>query len=90
MAQLRGATLLHSTAPILATLVFKHSHAHSSWPAPLAGYSEEQAVEQLSGTVDVYVSKFRPMRHTLSGRDERTLMKLLVHAESGRVVGCHM
>lgn len=47
-------------------------------------------MEQLSGSVDVYVSKFRPMRHTLSGREERTLMKLLVHAESGRVVGCHM
>ncbi len=57
---------------------------------PPAGYSEEQAIEQLSGSVDVYVSKFRPMRHTLSGREERTLMKLLVHVESGRVVGCHM
>jgi glutathione reductase (NADPH) len=47
-------------------------------------------VEQLAGSLDVYVSKFRPMRHTLSGRDERTLMKLLVHKESDRVVGCHM
>jgi glutathione reductase (NADPH) len=36
------------------------------------------------------VSKFKPMKYTVSGRDERTLMKLLVHAESDRVIGCHM
>ena len=30
------------------------------------------------------------MKHTLSGRDERALMKLVVDAGSGRVVGCHM
>ncbi len=32
----------------------------------------------------------RPMKYTISGRDERTLMKLLVHSESNRVVGAHM
>jgi glutathione reductase (NADPH) len=52
--------------------------------------SEEQAMAQLSGPIDVYVSKFKPMKYTISGRDERTLMKLLVHHESDRVVGCHM
>ncbi len=30
------------------------------------------------------------MKHTLSGRDERMLMKLLVDGESGKVVGCHV
>jgi glutathione reductase (NADPH) len=30
------------------------------------------------------------MKHTLSGRDERTLMKLVVDRASGRVLGCHM
>ncbi|KIZ00026.1 glutathione reductase (NADPH) [Monoraphidium neglectum] len=30
------------------------------------------------------------MKGTISGREERTLMKLLVHADSDRVVGCHM
>jgi hypothetical protein len=65
------------------------THTHTP-PHRNAGYSEEQAVEALAGAVDVYVSKFRPMRHTMSGRDERTLMKLLVHSESDRVVGCHM
>jgi glutathione reductase (NADPH) len=40
--------------------------------------------------VDVYASTFRPLRHTVSGRDERTLMKLIVDREGGRVLGVHM
>ncbi|WIA38411.1 hypothetical protein OEZ86_001737 [Tetradesmus obliquus] len=59
-------------------------------PLASVGLSEEQAIAQLSGAIDVYVSKFKPMKYTISGRDERTLMKLLVHHESDRVVGCHM
>ena len=35
----------------------------------------------LRGPIDVYVSRFRPMRHTLSGRDESTLMKIVVCAD---------
>ena len=54
------------------------------------GFSEEDAIAQLGGDLDVYVSKFRPMKYTISGRDEKTLMKLIVHAETDRVVGCHM
>lgn len=54
------------------------------------GYTEESAVAMLSGKLDIFVSKFRPMKNTLSGRDEKTIMKMIVHAESGRVVGCHM
>src|SRR5262249_42468375 len=53
------------------------------------GLTEAQAREQL-GKVDVYRSTFRPLRHTLSGREERTLMKLLVDRATDRVVGCHM
>lgn len=52
--------------------------------------SEEQAIKQLSGGINVYTSKFKPMKYTVSGRDERTFMKLLVHQDSDRVVGCHM
>ena len=40
--------------------------------------------------VDIYKTRFRPMRNVLAGRDERTLMKLVVDAASGRVLGCHM
>src|SRR5262245_20753417 len=40
--------------------------------------------------LDVYKARFRPLKHTLSGRDERMFMKLLVDGESGRIVGCHL
>ena len=59
-------------------------------PLGTVGMSEEKAVQTLSGDIDVYVSKFRPMKNTLSGRDEKTLMKMLVHVPTDRVVGCHM
>ncbi|RDE24528.1 glutathione-disulfide reductase [Motiliproteus coralliicola] len=53
------------------------------------GPSEEQAVAQYPN-LDVYQSEFRAMKHTLSGLQERTLMKLLVDADTDRVVGAHM
>ncbi|WP_144293394.1 glutathione-disulfide reductase [Rhodoligotrophos appendicifer] len=53
------------------------------------GMSEEAACRRFSD-VDVYETKFRPMKGTLSGREERTMMKLVVDAESQRVVGCHI
>lgn len=59
-------------------------------PMGSVGLSEEKAVQTLSGDIDVYVSRFRPMKNTLSGRDEKTLMKMLVHVPTDRVVGCHM
>ncbi|MDA0631601.1 MAG: glutathione-disulfide reductase, partial [Proteobacteria bacterium] len=50
---------------------------------------EEQA-EQLFGELRIFQSDFRPMKHTLSRRDERSLMKLIVEAATDRVVGLHM
>ncbi|MGQ0485666.1 MAG: FAD-dependent oxidoreductase, partial [Hyphomicrobiales bacterium] len=41
-------------------------------------------------SIDIYKSAFKPMKHTLSGRDERMLMKLVVDAATGRVLGCHI
>jgi glutathione reductase (NADPH) len=40
--------------------------------------------------VTVFQSSFTPLKHTLSGRGERTFMKLVVDAASDRVVGAHM
>ncbi|MFN0194160.1 MAG: glutathione-disulfide reductase [Aestuariivirga sp.] len=40
--------------------------------------------------VDIYKASFRPMKHTLSGRDERSFMKLVVDGDSDRVLGCHI
>ncbi|MFQ5959190.1 MAG: glutathione-disulfide reductase [Alphaproteobacteria bacterium] len=53
------------------------------------GLTEARARERF-GAVDVYRSTFKPMKHTLSGRDERTMMKLVVEPASDRVVGVHM
>jgi glutathione reductase (NADPH) len=38
----------------------------------------------------MFKASFRPMKHTISGRDEQTFMKLIVDKASDRVVGVHM
>ncbi|QNH04417.1 glutathione-disulfide reductase [Pseudomonas sp. B11D7D] len=53
------------------------------------GLSEEQAIEA-GHKVKVFESRFRPMKLTLTENPERTLMKLVVDADSDRVLGCHM
>ncbi len=53
------------------------------------GLTEAQARAQFA-RVDVYKAVFRPMKATLSGRDTRVLMKLIVDADSDRVLGCHI
>ena len=42
------------------------------------------------GELEIYKSVFRPMKYTLSGRDEKTMMKLLVQASTGKVIGLHV
>ncbi len=53
------------------------------------GLTEEEAKAR-GIDIDVYLSDFKPMKHTLSGRDERTLMKMIVDKSSDRVIGLHM
>ena len=53
------------------------------------GLTEQQARRQ-NYHVDIYRTLFRPLRHTLTGRDERTMMKLVVNRATDRVLGCHM
>jgi glutathione reductase (NADPH) len=55
----------------------------------VVGLTEHQARERLD-EVDIYKTDFRPMKATLSGRQTRVLMKLVVDAGSDRVVGCHI
>jgi glutathione reductase (NADPH) len=50
----------------------------------------EAAARAQYGEVDIYKSVFRPMKHVMPGREERMLMKLVVDAASGRVLGCHI
>ena len=53
------------------------------------GLSEEQAVET-GHKVQIFESSFRPMKLTLTECQERTLMKLVVDADTDKVLGCHM
>ncbi|MBI5262146.1 MAG: glutathione-disulfide reductase [Bradyrhizobium sp.] len=53
------------------------------------GLTETQARAKFSH-VDIYKATFRPIKATLSGRDTRMLMKLIVDGTSDRVVGCHI
>lgn len=65
------------------------SAVFSQPPVACVGLTEREARE-LHGKVDVYVASFKPMKHTLSGRNERTMMKLVVERASQKVLGCHM
>ncbi|MBO6701689.1 MAG: glutathione-disulfide reductase [Pseudomonadales bacterium] len=53
------------------------------------GLTEEQAREVCSA-IDIYRSSFRPMKHTLSGSEERFMMKIIVDRETDKVLGVHM
>ncbi len=60
----------------------------STPPIGTVGLTEEEARREHD--VEVYMAHFRPMKYTLSGRDEHTMMKLIVDRATDRVLGCHM
>jgi glutathione reductase (NADPH) len=53
------------------------------------GLPEHKAAER-HAKLDIYKSRFRPLKATLSGRQEQVLLKLLVDGATDRVVGCHV
>jgi glutathione reductase (NADPH) len=57
-------------------------------PIGTVGLTEAQAARL--GDVKIYLTKFTPMRHNLSGRARKTIMKLVVDATTDRVLGAHM
>ncbi|XP_010693962.2 glutathione reductase, chloroplastic [Beta vulgaris subsp. vulgaris] len=59
-------------------------------PLSVVGLSEEQAIEQSNGDILVYTSSFNPMKNTISQRQEKTIMKLVVDAETDKVLGASM
>ncbi|MCL6269458.1 glutathione-disulfide reductase [Sansalvadorimonas sp. 2012CJ34-2] len=67
----------------IATAVFSQPNIGT------VGLTEEQARENYSN-IKVFKSRFRHMKHTLSGREEKTFMKLVVDEETDKVLGCHM
>ena len=78
-----GKTARRMSYANIPTAVFTHP------PIGTVGLTEQQAREQF-GAVRVYRSDFKPLKHTLSGSSERTLVKLVVDDASDRVLGLHM
>ncbi len=68
---------------LIPTAVFTHPNIGT------VGDTEAQAREKY-GKLRIYRTDFKPLKHTLSGSTERTLMKLVVDDASDRVVGLHM
>ncbi|NEP14644.1 MAG: glutathione-disulfide reductase [Symploca sp. SIO1A3] len=58
--------------------------------AATVGLTEAQAREQYGEAVKIYRARFRPMYHTLSGREEKTMVKLVVDQNTDKVLGAHM
>ena len=54
------------------------------------GLTEAEAVAEYANDLDIYESDFKPMKHTLSGRDERTYLKMIVRRSDDVVLGIHM
>ncbi len=67
----------------IATAVFCHPNIGT------VGLSEQEALAD-GLKVDIYESVFRPLKHTLSGRDEKSMIKLIVDQATDRVVGLHL
>ncbi|MGE4606540.1 MAG: glutathione-disulfide reductase [Myxococcota bacterium] len=65
------------------------SAVFSQPPIGSVGLTEAQARETFP-EIDIYCSRFRALKHTLTGSQEQTLMKLIVDRASDRVVGVHM
>lgn len=67
----------------IPTAVFTHPNVGT------VGHTEAEA-RALFGHITVFKTDFKPLRHTLSGSQERTFMKLIVDTATDRVVGLHM
>ncbi|MCG8694047.1 MAG: hypothetical protein MI806_22810, partial [Minwuiales bacterium] len=65
------------------------SAVFSQPPVGSVGLTEEEARAE-HGDVHIYRSTFTPMKHTMTGRGEKTMMKLIVEPKSDRVLGAHM
>ncbi len=81
-------TLFHDR-PMIVDHTNVPSAVFSQPPVGTVGLSEERARAE-HREIDVYVTSFRPMKHTITGRDERVMMKLVVERKSDRVLGVHI
>ena len=58
-------------------------------PVSVVGLSEEDAIDK-GYEIEIFTSNFKPLKHTISGNNERSFMKLVVERESNTVLGAHM
>ncbi|ODG96616.1 glutathione-disulfide reductase [Nostoc sp. KVJ20] len=71
----------HKTVP---TAIFSNPEAAT------VGWTEAEAREKLGDAVTIYRTRFRPMYHSLTGKQEKTMMKLVVDSNTDKVLGAHM
>jgi glutathione reductase (NADPH) len=71
----------HETVP---TAIFSNPEAAT------VGWTEAEAREKLGDAVTIYRTRFRPMYHSLTGKQEKTMMKLVVDSNTDKVLGAHM
>ena len=83
------AQTLFGAAPMLVDLSLVPSAVFTQPPIATVGLTEEQALQRFKA-IDVYEARFKPLKHALSGRNEKVLMKLIVDADTQKVVGAHM
>lgn len=67
----------------IPSAVFSHP------PVATVGFSEAEAAVRY-GELEIYKSVFTPMKYTLSGRQEKTMMKLIVQSSTDKVIGLHV
>ena len=83
------ADTLFNNNPMTPNYVNVPSAVFSDPNIGTVGLTEAQARAQYKN-IDVYKTSFRPLKHTLTGRDERTMMKIIVDQATDKVLGCHM
>lgn len=79
-----GMTDRHLDYALIPTVVFSHP------PIGTVGLTEEEARARHGDGVTIYSTRFTPMYHALSGRQEKTAMKLVTVGAQEKVVGCHI
>jgi len=91
---IREAVCFHETVYNNHPMAYDYTNiptaVFSQPPVGVVGLSEYEARKRCKGDVDVYVTRFRPMKYAFTGSSERILMKLVVDADTQVVLGCHI
>jgi glutathione reductase (NADPH) len=83
------AETLFNNNPIRPNYLNVPSTVFSTPNVGAVGLTEALARKQYK-TIDVYKTSFRPLKHTMTGRKEKIMMKIIVDQATDKVLGCHM